>query len=1076
MALQALVLPLVSVFRSAGFNEAIKALKGLDGSFKDVAKSAGFAAANFAAAGVLQNVTQYIDEAVVVTQKFERNMLALSQVFESNTGKMRAFTQEAVNMGISQSQAAQASVFLGSVLKQYGVSASETTTQTQKLVSLSQDLATTFGYDLSEALTSVTALFRGEYDPIEKFGVAMKQSEINALLAARGQDKLTGSLLMQASVQARLDLLYERSADAFGAFERAGDTLYVAQQKLNAALQNQQIAFGQGLQKPLAETTDLFAELATTSTDMMESLGTATGNAITLLNGFLGLMVQLADPVIGGVNTGLTITNNFFEVMRLRIEAANEELEKFLGLSQDEGFLKFSNDLANSIGAEAVAGNALVWLNTQLENSIYNFRALSDEYVITDGGAKRAAVAMRGVGYAARDAAKDEDQATESGKKLEAILKAIGTTADAASGSTSSLTKVFNEIENAVAQSEAKTALEGLGLSAGLIEKVLTQPNWEAIFKKISRLAYLTSIDLSKVFSITALGQIAAEKGQIAEYLSNAFKTEEAKGGPATEKPRDTIKAFFNEMRDEVNKQAASIKLAAMGASEGLIDLILGNDDWMKLWLQIKTGVISLAELQRQFNSTAAGADELAEAMKAAADAKEEMLAGLNDKLEEATQKLATATEAAKDLEAALKGASTISILPTVAKDIGQFESQIQGVALNVSKILKEALDNGSLLQADYDRLTKFANDELATLEANARQRDELYKRYSFTENIIKEYRAALTGALSLTSLFNKLTKETEKRTVTEVQKGIVRLGDSVKTFGVTISKSYEESIDKVTDKTGGLLDGFRKMAEKSRAFAQNLRTLKEMNLDPKLFAQLVDAGVEAGGETAQAIVDGGKAAVDELGSIYNDIDKIGGKLGLDMAPTFYNAGDKLMESLLSGIKAQQTALETSAKTLAAAFSAAFQSNVTIAVQVPVTNASNAVTAATNAISNVNTGAIERINAMLLQATEYFISSGLTEEQVADAGQKIGAYNALLQDLMSGQITDISGISAAMTSADLRTAALATGGTNVTNYYNVEVNASGYAGGVQAGQAVIEEIINFERNNGSSGRFLIQAQ
>jgi hypothetical protein len=41
------------------------------------------------------------------------------------------------------------------------------------------DLAATYGYDVQEALLGMTALFRGEYDPIEKFGVAMKQNEIN---------------------------------------------------------------------------------------------------------------------------------------------------------------------------------------------------------------------------------------------------------------------------------------------------------------------------------------------------------------------------------------------------------------------------------------------------------------------------------------------------------------------------------------------------------------------------------------------------------------------------------------------------------------------------------------------------------------------------------------------------------------------------------------------------------------------------------------------------------------------------------------------------------------------------------
>ena len=217
MALQALIMPLVAVLKGSGFGQATKALKGLDGEFKQVAKSAAFAAVNFAAAGSIQKLTQFFDEAIIVTQKYERNILALNQTFQDQSATMRDFTRDAAKMGVSQSQAAQASVFLGSVLKQYGLESSVTAGETQKLIGLSQDLATTYGYDLQEALLAMTALFRGEYDPIEKFGVAMKQNEINALLAERGQSKLTGTMQFQAQVQARLDLLYMRSADSLGA-------------------------------------------------------------------------------------------------------------------------------------------------------------------------------------------------------------------------------------------------------------------------------------------------------------------------------------------------------------------------------------------------------------------------------------------------------------------------------------------------------------------------------------------------------------------------------------------------------------------------------------------------------------------------------------------------------------------------------------------------------------------------------------------------------------------------------------------------------------------------------------------
>jgi len=141
---------------------------------------------------------------------------------------------------------------LGSVLKQSGFEMGDVAVETKNLVGLASDLAATYGYDVSEALTGMTALFRGEYDPIEKFGVAMKQSEVNALLAARGQNKLTGATLRQATAQARLDILYNRSQDAQASYAQQSDSLFVAQKNLQASFENIKASLGASLTQPLA--------------------------------------------------------------------------------------------------------------------------------------------------------------------------------------------------------------------------------------------------------------------------------------------------------------------------------------------------------------------------------------------------------------------------------------------------------------------------------------------------------------------------------------------------------------------------------------------------------------------------------------------------------------------------------------------------------------------------------------------------------------------------------------------------------------------------------------------------------
>jgi hypothetical protein len=1048
----------------------MKALKGLDGSFKDVAKSAGFAAANFAAAGVLQNVTQYIDEAVVVTQKFERNMLALSQVFESNTGKMRQFTEESVNMGISQSQAAQASVFLGSVLKQYGVSASETTVQTQKLVTLSQDLATTYGYDLSEALVAVTALFRGEYDPIEKFGVAMKQSEINALLAARGQDKLTGSLLMQASVQARLDLLYERSADAFGAFQRAGDTLYVAQQKLNATLENQQIAFGQGLQKPLADTTDLFNELASSSTGLMESLGTATGNTITVLNVFLELMVQLAGPALEGLNTGLTLANNFFEVTRLRIQAASEELEKFLGLSQDDGILKVGNDLANSIGADVALGNAIEFLNTQLENSIYMFEAgdvavENYRYAVenADTELKRFNLQAERTGIVVEEAEPILSQYAKN-------LKTLGIYSVDAEGNLTGLAGVFDDIEIAAQQSSASEVLKDIGFNAGQIETILTKPDWAEIFGQISRLAKVAAIDISK---IGGSAQYAAAAAQGAANATLEKLLEDIKGDESTssdtpaKKPRDAVKALFNELRGEVNKQAASIKLAAMGASEGLIQLILGDKDWSKLWQQIKTGAISLKDLQKQFNNTAAGVRELEDALEAARDQAQAFIDEQQSKKDELEQVWIAAKARAEDFKKTIAEIANIKILPTISKEVGQFEQQIISFIDSIQTALKQGFESGAIFEADYLALKDYANQETILLQSIARQRDDLANRYKLSEALIAEYESAFKSAASLTSLFGKLKTETEKRTVTEITRSVAQLSGSLKEFNITVTREYEETIDKVVNKSEGLLNGFRDMAVKARSFAENLRKLKDMGLNGELFNELVQAGVEAGGETAQALVEGGADTINEINGLFDEISVLGANLGLEAATELYGSGIDMVDGLIDGILSQQSALEAAAQSLADAFNAKFQASVSIATAKPVA-------AAEAAFNNVIVPKLDEIDvAGLAQLNAYLENAGKALGVVTGIGTRAGIENKidivemLRQDVLTGAKLDLSGIVSGLTSSELMAAAQSSGSTTVNNYYTTI-----QPGDRLAQNNTVESLQTFANANGNIGSWV----
>jgi hypothetical protein len=240
-------LNVVSTFKGEGITQATRQLGAFGkqtSSFGSVLGKVGTALAAF---GVATKAVQFGRETITAARDLERNLYALDTIFGDLAPGMREFAKNAEDIGLSQSKAAKASSFIGSVLKQSGFEMSVVAKETENLVSLGADLAALYGYDVQEALLGMTALFRGEYDPIEKFGVAMKQSEINAELAARGQNKLEGAARRNAEQTIRLELLYQRAADAMGSFTGQSGSLYTEQKKLGATFENMQAQLGTAL-------------------------------------------------------------------------------------------------------------------------------------------------------------------------------------------------------------------------------------------------------------------------------------------------------------------------------------------------------------------------------------------------------------------------------------------------------------------------------------------------------------------------------------------------------------------------------------------------------------------------------------------------------------------------------------------------------------------------------------------------------------------------------------------------------------------------------------------------------------
>ena len=1128
-----------------GLAQTQKQLNALGQSINSIGKTAGLAAIGYGVFVTAVKASDFAMSAIEGAKSLERNLLGLKSVFEDVTPQMRAFSVAAEQVGLSQTEAAKASTFIGSVLKQSGFSIQETADLTERLVRLGTDLSLTYGYDVQEALMGMTALFRGEYDPIEKFGVAMKQSEINSELAARKLDHLTGAARRFAEQQIRVELLFQRSADAQGAFERGAGTLAVEQLKLQAAFNNLRDTVANNLLPVLAKATMSLGEGLTEAEPKIRA-------AFVALEPIIGRLAETVIPKI--LDAGLVVIDTFTEVLNLlgrildpttevgdAFKTLGQELAGLLGTIFDEDFtdanvfeiieatvretaqvvstlvneldnllisLKaiaqavnidelfkpdtfanlivniglavagfkllrsvitpLSSGMANLAGRFTTASNGVVTLTATLTTLSLLIR--SNPFLLLITGLSVAGIALQDYANQLYDTkvntqGLDEEQIKQQ-ERLKALQKQLGQYQYALKYATEGNKEL---IEDGIKKTQDEIAILEIKIR-GAIGEVNRFNNLK--LDKIRNQFALLNGDFGDTGERNRF--LNAQKGFFAKYnplLGTEDDQEETK-----EKARNFIKEFYDQLKEDVQKQIARKQLELKGASDGLIDAILGSEGWMKIWLQIKQGKIVLDDLQREFNQTTAGAKEAAKALQDIADYKKKV-EDIKLNLEKELKAIAKEAELAKRNFADLFNA--FSILPTIQREIGQFEAQATDLLASIESSLRSAFDNEDIYEDGYKALKDFAQQELRLLIEIGRQRDELAQRFDLAKGLIDNYKRAFTAALDLTQLFGQLKEETETRTVTSVSKALMRLGGSMREFEVTISSSYEETIGGIQNRTQGILTGFREMAEKARAFGENLRKLRALGLHGELFQQLIDAGIDAGGATAQALVEGGSDTINELNNLYKEIEAVGADLGEDVASELYGTGIDMANGLLEGIRSKQAELENQARTMAQAFNAAFQAALNIQVdRVAADRATAATEAAAKAIAEIpvpeglekelpiDQAALGRIRDLIEGADRYI-------RNISDATKRAGAivkrdiFRSLEADILAGRAINLSGISSGMTSGELAQAAIAAGGTTVNNYYTIEVAADTRASGSKAGEVIVEALQQFNLRNGA---------
>lgn len=353
--------------------------------------------------------------AKVVIQEFNRMKNAASDLQQAVGGTEAIFGKagatidryaktSAKSVGLSKRAFRELTSQIGGLLNGLGFTQEESAKTSVSLTQLGADLAATFGGKPEEAVQALGAALRGEFNPLERFGVSLRVSQINLKAVELGLAESTTQVDGNARAQAALALITEQTANAQGQFGREANTAAGKEARLTAQLEDQRAKIGKGLLPVwtavldlLGGATELFDQLpAPVQTAVVAMAGIAvisapTKHAVEALGDLRSVLTKLPPTAIA-VTAAIVVASVAYK----RFTASSRELKQRTKEVSDaliggrEDLLQYAREAAAT--------------ESKVDDLAIGMRTLSDALLTGEDG-KKITQALGTLGLQAKDTA-----------------------------------------------------------------------------------------------------------------------------------------------------------------------------------------------------------------------------------------------------------------------------------------------------------------------------------------------------------------------------------------------------------------------------------------------------------------------------------------------------------------------------------------------------------------------------------------------------------------------------------------------------------------------------------------------
>lgn len=233
----------------------------------------------------------------------EQSVGGVEAVFGEAANTIESFaSRSAESAGLAATSARNLTAQIGGLLQGFDFTQEEAAKTSVVIAQLGADLAATFGGKPEEAVAALGGALRGEFNPLERFGVSLNIAQINAFALERGLAASTGELDLATRAQASLQIIMERTANAQGQFNREAETAAGVMAIARARAADLAAESGEHLTPALVDlvevvSRDVLPKLAEAGDDVLPAVADAISNLSPLLGVTTDILVAMAPAV-----------------------------------------------------------------------------------------------------------------------------------------------------------------------------------------------------------------------------------------------------------------------------------------------------------------------------------------------------------------------------------------------------------------------------------------------------------------------------------------------------------------------------------------------------------------------------------------------------------------------------------------------------------------------------------------------------------------------------------------------------------------------------------------------------------